>query len=56
MGTPRANQTSFKISPKMEQKEGGYGSYELKTDTIKISDKADLETIFHEGHARSYCK
>tara|TARA_R100001086_G_scaffold173885_1_gene95371 strand:- start:371 stop:6577 length:6207 start_codon:yes stop_codon:yes gene_type:complete len=49
MGTPRTNQTSFKISPKMEQKEGGYGSYELKTDTIKISDNADLETIFHEG-------
>ena len=51
LGTPKIPSTTFKFDPGMENKDrdGAYGSYSVKDDIIKISDKADIETVMHEG-------
>ena len=49
LGTPQVVSTKFKFNPGMENKDGAYGTYTVKDDLIQISDKADIETVLHEG-------
>jgi len=49
LGTPQVVGTKFKFNSGMENKDGAYGTYTVKDDLIQISDKADIETVLHEG-------